>query len=205
MPFSLPHDPQILLIALSITGLLLFIALIRILLLARANRRMRKEAAPLLKQSQLQQIELTGIHHDAMSWRAKLQRQFDALRVDLSHQLVQSEKSNQHGQRTLDVALQQKFDSLHAQISDLEAKLAAASARPAAVMLPPPRMVEPALPSLPAMDTLRIQSLETELAHAKAELAAGRQRSAALERTLLLARRRAAPIRKNGSRLARSA
>jgi hypothetical protein len=41
------------------------------------------------------------------------------------------------------------------------------------------------------MDTLRIQSLESELAAAKAEIAIARQQNSALQRTLLLARRRA--------------
>lgn len=194
MQFSLPLDSQILIIVLGISGFLLLVAFVRIFLLERANRRMRKEAPPMAKQAQLQQIELTGIHHDAMSWRAKMQRQFDALRAELSHQLKQSEQSRQHGQRNLDVALQEKFDSLVAQISDLEMQLAA-KAKPATVLLPPPpRMAEP------ATDTLRVQSLENELAQSKAELAASRQRSSALERALLLARRRPAPVRKNGAR-----
>lgn len=40
------------------------------------------------------------------------------------------------------------------------------------------------------METLRIQSLEAELAAAKAELATGKQQNASLQRALLLARRR---------------
>ena len=201
MPQTLPHDVQLLLIGLTVLAGLFLISMIRTFVLLRDNGRMRRECTKMEKQALEQQIELTAIHHDAMSWRAKTQRQFDALRGDLSHRLLQSEQSNQHAQQGLDAAQTKSLAAAIAKIEELEARLAA---KPSPISIPkPPAFAKPeesSLPALPAMETLRLQSLEAELATAKAELAANRQQNASLQRTLLLARRRHSPVRKNGTR-----
>ncbi|MCF7784905.1 MAG: hypothetical protein K9N47_02225 [Prosthecobacter sp.] len=185
----LPQDIQILLFGLIIVAGLFLISLIRIFLLSRSNRRMRVENARMEKQAALQQMEVTSIHHDAMSWRAKTQRQFDALRSEFSHKLQQSDQGGTHALKDLNEAHKKAL----ARISELEAAL---SAKPSAMVLPAPvtaalpKPPPPSQPGLPTMDSLRIQSLETELAAAKAEIASGRQHNAALQRSLLLARRR---------------
>lgn len=212
MPMTLPQDAQLLFIGLCILGGLLLIALTRLFLLSRSNRRMRIECAKMEKQTVEQQVEITAIHHDAMSWRAKTQRQFDAFRTDLSHRLHQSEQGNLHAQKRLDATQEQTLASALAKIAELEARLAAkpATATPPAIALPETaapfkaagfvKAPPPSLPSLPAMETLRLQSLESELAAAKAEAAAGRQQNTALQRALLLARRRQPVVRKNAAR-----
>ncbi|MDB6006188.1 MAG: hypothetical protein JWR15_3175, partial [Prosthecobacter sp.] len=149
-------------------------------------------------------------HHDAMSWRAKTQRQFDALRSDLSHRLQQSDQGGAHALKGLEETHQKALSDALAQISELEAALAA---KPAAAFslpvpvpapateskLPPP---PPSLPALPAMETLRLQSLESDLAAAQTELSLSKQQNAMLQRDLLLARRRtpATPMRKSTPR-----
>ena len=152
---------------------------------------------PAVAQAALQQLEVISIHHDSISWRAKVQRQFDALRSELSHRLQQSDQGGANALKELDAVHQQTMAVAVAKISELEAALAAkpkpaAPPVPAAVAVAPPKPPPPppSLPALPAMETLRIQSLEAELAAAKAELATGRQQTAALQRALLLARRR---------------
>ena len=204
---TLSHDVQLMLIGLTVLGGLFLISMIRTFVLLRDNGRMRRECEKMEKQAVEQQIELTAVHHDAMSWRAKTQRQFDALRGELSHRLLQSEQSNRHAQQGLDTAQAKSLASALAKIAELEARLAAKPV-PASPPKPPAfaKPAEPSLPALPAMETLRLQSLEAELAAAKAELAAHRQQNAALQRTLLLARRRQPAPRKNGVRgMARSA
>jgi hypothetical protein len=209
---TLSQDAQFLLIVLCILSGLLLIALVRLFLLSCSNRRMRVECAKMEKQVVEQQIEITAVHHDAMSWRAKTQRQFDAFRTDLSHRLHQSEQSILHAQKRLETTREQALSSALAKIAELEALLAAKSAAPTLPVITLPEAVAssvstgfakpppPSLPSLPAMETLRLQSLESELAAAKAEIAAGRQQQAALQRSLLLARRRQPAVRKNGVR-----
>jgi Tfp pilus assembly protein PilN len=189
MNSALTQDIQVWLSGLSIAAGLFLISLVRIFLLSRSNSRMRAENTKMEKQAVLQQVEVTSIHHDAMSWRAKIQRQFDALRSELSHRLQQSEKGGTHALNDFDEAHKKAL----AKISELEAAL---SAKPAAVALPPlvtpalPKPPPPSLPGLPAVDSLRIQSLEAELAAAKAEIASGRLLNATLQRALLLARRK---------------
>ena len=188
----LPQELQFLLIALAIVGVLLLVALIRILLLARANRRMRSECVKMEKQAHAQQIEVTAIHHDSMSWRAKTQRQFEALRAELSHHLLQAGQRSRHAQRLLDTAHEQSLAAAQVKIQELESRLtcaAAATPNPEFSSPRPRTFAKPAesgLPSLPAMETLRIQALEAELAAAKAEITASRQQTAALQRHLLL-------------------
>lgn len=212
MNSALSQDIQVWLLGLSIVAGLFLISLIRIYRLSRSNSRLRLENAKMTKQSVLQQMEVTSIHHDAMSWRAKTQRQFDALRSEFSHRLQQSDQGGLHALKGLDEAHQKALTEALAKISELEAALAA---KPAATAPPPP----PALallpkpppspvPAVPVMDTQRIQTLESELAVTKAELAASRQQTSALQRALLLAKRRmpATAMRKSSPRgAARSA
>lgn len=210
---ELPQDILIfLVIGLIIATGLFLLSLIRMVRLSRSNKRMVIENAKMEKQAVLQQMEVTSIHHDAMSWRARIQRQFDALRGDLSHRLQRSDQGGAHALKELDAMHQQTLAVALAKISELEAMLAAkptavaAPALPAPVAAalpkPPPPPPPPSLPALPAIETLRIQSLESELAAAKAELDAARQQNSALQRTLLLSRRRSpvAPMRKSTPR-----
>lgn len=199
MNSELPQDLLAWIIGLSIVSGLFLLSLVRTFRLLRANSRMEVEIAKMEKQSVLQQLEVTSVHHDAMSWRAKTQRQFDALRSELSHRLQQVDQGGANALKEMDAVHQQTLAVALAKISELEAALAA-QPKPAAAALPPPftaALPKPpppppaALPPLPAMDTLRIQSLESELAAAKAEIASARQQNSALQRALLLARRRA--------------
>ncbi len=119
----------------------------------------------------------------------------ETLRSELSHRLQQTDQGGANALKELDAMHQQTLAVALAKISELEAALAAkpkptAPPVPAAVAVAPAKPPPPSLPALPAMETLRIQSLEAELAAAKAELASGRQQTAALQRALLLARRR---------------
>lgn len=207
MKSDLLQDIPTLTIILSIISGLFLLSLGRMIALSRANKRAHLENEKRERQAVLQQLEVTGIHHDSMSWRARTQRQFDALRSDLSHRLQQSEQGGAHALKDLEEAHQKALSAALAQISELEAALAA---KPAAAAPPPPPVVAalpkpppppPSLPALPAMETLRIQSLESELAAAKAELALSKQQNAVLQRALLLARRKpSTPMRKGTSR-----
>lgn len=207
MNSALPQDVQILLAGLSIVAGMFLISLIRIVRLSRSNSRMGRENAKMSKQAGLQQMEVTSIHHDAMSWRAKTQRQFEALRSELSHRLQQADKGGMHALKEFDEAHKRALSAALAKISELETALAAKPAEvappapgaPALLRSPAP---QPSLPALPAMDALHIQSLETELAAAKAEIARSRQQNAALQHALLLARRRppGAAVRKSPPR-----
>jgi hypothetical protein len=193
MNSELPQDVLVLLIGLSIVTGLFSLSLVRTFRLLRANNRMEDEIEKMEKQSVLQQLEVTSVHHDAMSWRAKTQRQFDALRSELSHRLHQVDQGGANALKEMDAVHQQTLAVALAKISELEAALAA-QPKLAAAALPPPftaALPKASLPPLPAMDTLRIQSLESELAATKAEIAIARQQNSALQRALLLARRRA--------------
>jgi len=198
-----------------VTGFFL-LSLVRIFRLSRSNRRMKVENAKMEKQAALQQLEVISIHHDSNSWRAKIQRQFDALRSELSHRLQQSDQGGSNALKELDAMHQQTLAVALAKISELEAALAAkpkptappVPAAVAAVLPKPPPPPPTSLPALPAMETLRIQSLEAELAAAKAEITSGKQQNASLQRALLLSRRRlpATSMRKSPPRsTARSA
>ncbi len=211
MKSDLLQDIQALTIILSVIAGLFLLSLGRLFMLSRANRRVRLENAKMEKQVVLQHLEVTGIHHDAMSWRAKTQRQFDALRSDLSHRLQQSDQGGVHALKDLEEAHQKALSAALTRISELEAALAAKPADAAAASRPPPAPAPaaesklpppPSLPALPAMETLRLQSLESELAAAQTELALSKQQNALLQRDLLLARRRtpANPMRKSTPR-----
>ncbi|MBB5031511.1 hypothetical protein [Prosthecobacter vanneervenii] len=196
---ELSQDVMAMIIGLSIVSIMFLLSLGRMLALYRSNRRLSAEGVKMNKQLAIQEMEVTGAHHDSKSWRAKMQRQFDALRAELSTQLVQTEMNGAHALKELDKACQQVLTNSDAKaaelaaakikISELEAALAV---KPVAVPPPPPPSVpKPALPALPAMETLRIQALETELAAVKSELALAKQQNASLQLTALLARRKA--------------
>jgi len=209
MNSELPQDVLILNIGLIFVAGLFLLSIGRIFQLSRSNSRMSVENAKMEKQAVLQQMEVTGIHHDAMSWRAKTQRQFDALRSDLSHRLQQAEQGGTHALKELDATHKKELSAALAKITQLEAALVA---KPAVVAPPPPVPVPvalakpppppPSLPALPAMETLRFQSLESELAAARTELALTKQQNTALQRALLLARRKlpVATVRKSSAR-----
>ncbi|HBJ84284.1 MAG TPA: hypothetical protein DDZ88_10540 [Verrucomicrobiales bacterium] len=194
---SIAQDASFLLLLLWITGALFFISLVRIFLLARHNRRMRQDILKMEKQAAEQQIGIISNHHDTASWRAKIQRQFDALRAELATRLDQSEQSNHHAQNKLDESWRQELATAHDKIKKLEAALSAA---PTQVIAKPP---QPAIPTLPAMETLRIEALESELAATKSALTTTRQQNAALRLSNLMARRRQTAPRRGGMRPAR--
>jgi DNA repair exonuclease SbcCD ATPase subunit len=206
MLHNLPLDAPSLQLLLWIVSALFVIAMVRWFRLSGENRKMRRECPKMEKLVAEQQIELTAIQHDARSWRAKTHRQFDALRAELSALLQQAERGNQYAQKELETAQQKALEAAHAKIADLEARLAAKPSAivPETVTLPksagPVKPPQPSLPSLPAMETLRLQALESELAAAKAEIAGHRQQNAALQRALLLARRRQPALRKASGR-----
>ncbi len=205
----MPQDKLILIFGLSAVTAFFLLSLVRIFRLSRANSRLRVESAKMEKQAVLQQIEVTAIHHDSMSWRAKTQRQFDALRSELSHRLLQVDQGGANALKEMDAMHQQTLAVALAKVSELEAALAAkppaftppafTPPAPVAAALPKPPPPPSSLPALPAMDTLRIQSLETELAAAKAEILNARQQNSTLQRALLIARRRlpVAAVRKS--------
>ncbi|MDI1313210.1 hypothetical protein [Prosthecobacter sp.] len=181
------QEHQILLFGITLVSGLFLISLIRLFRLSRANRRMGAESIKMEKQAALKDMEVTAIHHDAMSWRAKTQRQFEALRGEFSHRLQQSDQGGMHVLKEWEEAQKKEISAALAKISELEAAL---SAKPVA--------------ELPAKEILHIQSLESELAAAKAEIASGRQQNVVLQRDLLLSRRKgAAPaVRKSSLRSA---
>lgn len=185
------------LIGLCLLGGLLLLALIRMLLLSRSNRRMRLACVQMEKQMAAQQVEIITIHHDANSWRAKTQRQFDALRSDFTCRLLQAELGGQHALKRLEGIRLESLGAALAKITALEARLAV---KPTTTTLQKAAASASSLPSLPAMETLRLQSLEDELATAKTEIAASRQQAATLQRALLLARRRQPAMRKTSAR-----
>lgn len=196
---KLTLDVPALQLLLWIVGFLFLASIVRWIRLSAENRRMRREEPKLQKQIKEQQHELTGIQQEAASLRAKLQRQFDALRSDLAVRHQQSEQGNHHAQKKLDEMVDETLEAALARIAELEARLAARPALAAtAAALKSVAPAKPAessasLPALPSMETLRVQALEEELAAVKAELASSRQQTSGLQLSLLLARRRQSP------------
>lgn len=196
---KLTLDVPALQLLLWIAGFLFLASIVRWIRLSAENRRMRREEPKLKKQIKDQQHELTGIQQEAASLRAKLQRQFDALRADLAVRHQQSEQGNHHAQKKHDEMLDETLEAALAKITGLEARLAArpalaATAAALKTVAPAKNGEAPAsLPSLPSMETLRVQALEQELAAVKAELASSRQQTSGLQLSLLLARRRQSP------------
>lgn len=191
------QDVPFLQLLLWIVGGLFLLSLGRIVSLARQNRRIARDQAKLENQALAQQAELISVHHDAQSWRAKVQRQFDAIRADMSARLEQVERGNVHAQKVADAAQEKALVAAMARISELEAKLAEAKKAPAWAP------AAPISPALPAMETLHLESLQAELASVRADAAAQRQQNGDLQRALLLARRRQPHARRNGARVPR--
>lgn len=196
MPNSILQDVSFLQLLLWIASALFLLSLGRIYLVARQNRNLRKDNDRMENWAVTQQAELTSIHHDAQSWRAKTQRQFDAVRADLDARLQQVERAGRSAQQQIDAAREKALAEARARIAELEAQLEEAARTPAPA-------AAPVIPALPAMETLRVEALETELAAVKAEAAMHRQQKADLQRSLLLVRRKQPSPRRNGSRVAR--
>lgn len=197
MLHSMFEDASFLQLIVSISAALFLLSLVRIYALGRENREMRKNNLQMEAWAGTQQRELVTIHHDAKSWRAKTQRQFDAVRAELSARLEQAERGNLEVQKQADAAQERALVAAMARIGELEEQLKTARATPAAAMS------THEIPALPAMETLRVESLQGEMSVAKAETEALRQRNAELQRALLLARRKHPSPRRNGSRPAR--
>ncbi|MGV3661204.1 MAG: hypothetical protein ACO1TE_13540 [Prosthecobacter sp.] len=192
------QDFSFLQLLLWIVGGLFLLSLGRMVSLARQNRQIAKDNAKMEKWAVAQQAELISVHHDAQSWRAKTQRQFDAVRADLGARLEQAERGNAHAQKQADTTQEKALISAMAKINELETRLAAAKTAP-----PSAAAAAPSIPALPAMETLRMESLQAELAGVKADLDAQRHQNGELQRALLLARRKQPPARRNGARVPR--
>jgi hypothetical protein len=191
---SILQDASFLVLLLWISGGLFLISLVRIFLLSRQNHRMRRDAAKMEKLAAEQQGDIIATQHDTASWRAKSQRQFDALRAEFTVRLDQSVRGTQHAQTKLDESWQQKLEDANTRIGELEVALTAASTQV---------VTKPAIPTLPAIETLRVEALETELAAMKSALVAAQQQNSALKLSSLMARRRQAAPRRAGARTVR--
>ena len=190
---SILQDASFLVLLLCITGGLFLISLVRIFLLSQQNQRLRRDAAKMEKLAAEQQSDIIATQHDTASWRAKAQRQFDALRAEFTARLDQSVSGTQHAQTQLDESWQQKLEDANTRIRDLELALTAASTQ---------LITQPAIPPLPAIETLRVEALETELAALKAALVTAQQQNFALKLSSFMARRRQAAPRRAGARTA---
>lgn len=190
------QDLSFLQLFLWITVGLFLLSLGRIVSLGRQNRQLFTDHAKMENWATAQHAELTGMHHDAQSWRAKTQRQFDSARADLGARLEQAERGCAHAFKEVEAAQENALATAMTKIHDLEKKLAEALEAPAAS--------EAAMPALPAMETLRAESLQTELTTVMAEAAEQRHQNGELQRALLLARRKHAPAaRRHGMRMPR--
>jgi hypothetical protein len=188
---SILQDASFLVLLLCITGGLFLISLVRIFLLSQQNHRMRRDAAKMEKLAAEQQSDIIATQHDTASWRAKAQRQFDALRAEFTARLDQSVSGTQHAQTQLDESWQQALEDANTRIRDLEVALTAASTQ---------LITQPAIPTLPAIETLRVEALETELAVMKSALVTAQQQNFALKLSSFMARRRQAAPRRAGAR-----
>lgn len=193
------QDASFLQLLLWISGGLFLLSLGRMFFLGRENRQIAKDNAKMENWAIAQQAELVSVHHDAQSWRAKTQRQFDAIRADLGARLEQAERGNAHAQKEADAKQEKALITAMARINELETKLAEAKKAPAWA----PAAATASIPALPAMETLRLDSLQAELAAAQADAAAQRHQNGELQRALLLARRKQPPARRNGARVPR--
>jgi hypothetical protein len=191
---SILQDASFLVLLLCISGGLFLISLVRIFLLSQQNHRLRRDAAKMEKLAAEQQSDIIATQHDTASWRAKAQREFDALRAEFTAQLDHSVSGTQHAQSQLVESWQQKLEDANTRIRDLEVALTAASTQV---------ITQPAIPTLPAIETLRVEALETELAALKSALVTAQQQNFALKLSSFMARRRrqAAP-RRAGARTA---
>jgi hypothetical protein len=190
---SILQDASFLVLLLCISGGLFLISLVRIFLLSQQNQRLRRDAAKMEKLAAEQQSDIIATQHDTASWRAKAQREFDALRAEFTAQLDQSVSGTQHAQTQLDESWQQELEDANTRIRDLEVALTAASTQV---------ITQPAIPTLPAIETLRVEALETELAALKSALVTAQQQNFALKLSSFMARRRQAAPRRAGARTA---
>ena len=190
---SILQDASFLVLLLCISGGLFLISLVRIFLLSQQNQRLRRDAAKMEKLAAEQQSDIIATQHDTASWRAKAQREFDALRAEFTAQLDHSVSGTQHAQTQLDESWQQALEDANTRIRDLEVALTAASTQV---------ITQPAIPTLPAIETLRVEALETELAALKAALVTAQQQNFALKLSSFMARRRQAAPRRAGARTA---
>ncbi len=193
MASSFHLDAPSLQLLIVIIGFLLLASIIRMLLLSRNNRQLKHAFSKMEKTSLEQQAEIADAHHDNRAWREGMQRQFDVLRAELSERLQQSEMSNSYLQQQFDTELAEKLCSLQEKITALKNSKAAAAPRPQPQS---PSSSAPTIPSMPSIETMHLQSLESDLASAHTELASLRQRNAHLQSCLHLARRRQAPSRR---------
>ena len=83
------------------------------------------------------------------------------------------------------------MEDANTRIRDLELALTAASTQ---------LITQPAIPTLPAIETLRVEALETELAVMKSALVTAQQQNFALKLSSFMARRRQAAPRRAGAR-----
>jgi hypothetical protein len=190
---SILQDASFLVLLFWISGGLFVISLVRIFLLSQQNQRLRRDAAKMEKLAAEQQSDIIATQHDTASWRAKAQREFDALRAEFTAQLDHSVSGTQHAQTQLDESWQQALEDANTRIRDLEVALTAASTQV---------ITQPAIPTLPAIETLRVEALETELAALKAALVTAQQQNFALKLSSFMARRRQAAPRRAGARTA---
>lgn len=179
-----------------VSGIFL-LSLGRIWSLGCQNRQTAKDLVKMENRTIAQQAELVSVHDDAKSWRAKTQRQFDAVRTDMSARLEQGEHGNAHAQKLADASQEKALVAAMAKISELETKLTEAKKAPAWAP------AAPITPVLPTMETLHLESLEAELTSAHADAAVQRQQNSELQRALLLARRKQPPARRHGARMGR--
>lgn len=171
---------------LGIVGTLFAISVVRLFLLFRDNRRMRRDIAVMEKQSSSLHNDLLAIKHDSRSWRERMDRQFDATRADLKTRLEQLERHQDKLLGSLGERIQEQGGCVE---KSCQCAAAAATDEVRAAPLPS----EAAVPTLPAIETLKAQGLEAEVVALQEQLNASRQQCAALQRSLALSRRRPAP------------
>lgn len=169
---------------LGIVGTLFAVSVVRLFLLFRDNRRMRRDIAVMEKQSSTLHNDLLAIKHDSRSWREKMDRQFDATRADLKTRLEQLERHQDKLLGSLGEKIQEKSGC-----AEQSCQCAAAADEVCAAPVPS----EAAVPTLPAIETLKAQGLGAEVVALQEQLNASRQQCAALQRSLALSRRRPAP------------
>jgi hypothetical protein len=170
---------------LGIVGTLFAISVVRLFLLFRDNRRMRRDIAVMEKQSSTLHNDLLAIKHDSRSWREKMDRQFDATRADFKTRLEQLERHQDKLLGSLGEKIQEKSGC-----AEQSCQCAAAAADEVRAA---PVPSEAAVPTLPAIETLKAQGLGAEVFALQEQLNASRQQCAALQRSLALSRRRPAP------------
>jgi hypothetical protein len=169
---------------LGIVGTLFAVSVVRLFLLFRDNRRMRRDIAVMERQSSTLHNDLLAIKHGSRSWREKMDRQFDATRADLKTRLEQLERHQDKLLGSLGEKIQEKSGC-----AEQSCQCTAAADEVRAAPVPS----EAAVPTLPAIETLKAQGLGAEVVALQEQLNASRQQCAALQRSLALSRRRPAP------------